>query len=261
MVVVSIHCPTSSCLRCGSRSEGMAEWGCGQYENLVWGLFLLLAVSVQPQCDTHSRGNSPARASTPTPLLRLQRMESFAWTSCSLVESPWLQHLMRSSYVIDLDEWFVYLADQSCSYKLPRTQWNVKRRQSAPLSDGCKLRHYSAADLQGFRKSKATGLQWHFVTSESALSHFLSLSLLLPLPLSLSCSTRISCPHVPTRLVHLTKMVLPDEIVSQIIWSVCRVLDATLEKKTKKQNGCICTLFYSCSMKASSLSNAWNIQI
>lgn len=57
---------------------------------------------------------------TPRPLSspQLQRTEGFTWISRSLAESPWLQHLMCSSYVIDFNKCFVYLPYLSCSCTL-----------------------------------------------------------------------------------------------------------------------------------------------
>lgn len=92
-------------------------------------------VSLFPQCDTDSRENSQ-------PPLGLQRLKPFVWTSRSLVESPWLQHLMRTSYVIDLNMCFVYLARQSCIYMLlgrSTMKWSTsKGRPPRVTSANCK---------------------------------------------------------------------------------------------------------------------------
>lgn len=109
---------------------------------------------------------------TPTPLLQLQQTERFDWTSRSLVESPWLQHLMRSSYVIDLNKCFVYLAYPSCSYMRSRAEHSEMShlcRASPWVTDA----NCGATALQTC--SKAIGLQWHFDKSE-VFCHTLSLS-------------------------------------------------------------------------------------
>lgn len=145
----------------------------------------LFTVSVQTQCDTDSREILQCE---PQPPLRC-----FGWTSRSLVESPWLQHLMRSSYVIDLNKWFVYLPYQSCSYKLLRAEHNqMSSLYIAPpwvTSANC-----SITVLQTCREKRQGGQGCSDILVK-VFYHTLFLLL-----------NWISCPHVPTRLVHLTKI-------------------------------------------------------
>lgn len=61
---------------------------------------------------------SNTRLILPPPSSLLQRTEGFTWISHSLAESPWLQHLMCSGYVIDFNKCFVYLPYLSCSCTL-----------------------------------------------------------------------------------------------------------------------------------------------
>lgn len=107
------------------------------------------------------QGNSPARASPPLCYPQPQRTERCASTSRSLAESPWLQHLMCSSYVIDLNKGFVYLACPSRSCTLSGAESTIQLVISAAElrpSGRCNLRPCRCFWAAG-QERQATGLR------------------------------------------------------------------------------------------------------
>lgn len=93
-------------------------------------------------------GQAPGKSSCCTPFppppsaIRVkpqqQHSEGFTPVFYSLAESPWLQHLMCSCYVIDCNECFIYVLCLSCSYRLRVKHNKTAGLPSWTLSDQCK---------------------------------------------------------------------------------------------------------------------------